>query len=305
MATALRHQLREVDGVLWHWVEAGSGDPVVLLHGIPESWYCWHGEIPALAQQFRVLAIDLKGYGQSDKRDGDYSATNIARELLRLLDELGIARFRLGGHDWGSLVGDRIGAQAPERVVQYVRASISTHVYDPRNSLHHLRYQADPAAAARLFSSPDAYVRVWFESSCSPATRPGELEMARIVEEFGYPGVGEAVARYFRDLRKNPPMDFSKLTFPVLIVAGEHDPRQPLSYLEGVQDQIPGLDAVLVLDCGHFVTHERPAEMAQAMLLFYNHMLGAGTRLFDRTRELGLPTRPKGSLDAQPRGMTW
>ena len=60
------HRTKRVDGVKWHWVEAGDGEPVVLLHGIPESWQCWKHQIPTLASQFRVLAFDLKGYGQSD-----------------------------------------------------------------------------------------------------------------------------------------------------------------------------------------------------------------------------------------------
>ena len=87
---ALTHHIAEADGVSWHWVEAGDGDPVVLLHGIPESWGCWKHQIPTLSQSFRVLAFDLKGYGQSDKRDGDYTVTNVARELIALLDSIGV-----------------------------------------------------------------------------------------------------------------------------------------------------------------------------------------------------------------------
>jgi len=64
---ALTHRTESVDGLAWHWVEAGDGDPVVLLHGIPESWQCWKHQIPTLATQFTVYAFDLKGYGLSDK----------------------------------------------------------------------------------------------------------------------------------------------------------------------------------------------------------------------------------------------
>ena len=56
-----RHHTKTVEGVHWHWVECGEGDPVVLLHGIPESWQCWRHQMPKLATQFRVLAFDLKG----------------------------------------------------------------------------------------------------------------------------------------------------------------------------------------------------------------------------------------------------
>ncbi|GIX28250.1 MAG: hypothetical protein KatS3mg123_2131 [Burkholderiales bacterium] len=99
MGAGLQHKFIEAAGVRRHWVEAGEDDPVVLLHGIPESRTCWRHQIPVLATKFRVLAFDLKGYGQSDKRDGDYTGNNVARELLATLDGIGIERFLLAGHD--------------------------------------------------------------------------------------------------------------------------------------------------------------------------------------------------------------
>ena len=113
--SGLTHRTKRVDGTKWHWVEAGDGEPVVLLHGIPESWQCWKHQIPALATQFRVLAFDLKGYGQSDKKESDYTGTNVARELIAVLDSLGVDRFRLAGHDWGSIIGDHVCDHIPDR----------------------------------------------------------------------------------------------------------------------------------------------------------------------------------------------
>ena len=88
-----------VNNINWHWAEAGDGEAVVLLHGIPESWRCWKHQIPKLASQFKVYAIDLKGYGLSDKSEGDYSMNKVASEILDLLDYLKIDTFRLAGHD--------------------------------------------------------------------------------------------------------------------------------------------------------------------------------------------------------------
>lgn len=286
------HRFQQAGGVEWHWVEMGTGDPVVLLHGIPESWHCWHHQIPTLATQFRVLAIDLKGYGQSDKKDGDYTGNGVARELIGLLDALGIGRFRLAGHDWGVLIGDHLCDQVPERVERYARCCLSLHTYDLRNSLHHQWNAENPDAATRLMRNAEAYVRVWFESSCKPETRPSDDEIRAIAAEFAHPGVAEAVPRYFRDLRKSKPIDVKKMTMPVLYVQGEHDPRQPIEYARGMEEHVPGLEAVLILDSGHFVTRERPTEMSQALMWFFHSMLGPGVPLFDRTRHHGLPTRP-------------
>jgi len=294
----LIHQFADRGFGRWHWVEMGSGDPVVLLHGIPESWRSWHHQIPVLAKQFRVLAFDLKGYGQSHKTDGDYTGNGVATELLAILDSIGVRDFRLGAHDWGVMIADHLCNLVPDRIVHYVRCCLSLHSYDPRNSLHHHWNATYPDAAARLMKNADAYVRVWFNSSCKRETCPDEDELRLIIEEFSYPGVGEAVARYFRDIRKAKPVDYSRFTMPVLYVHGEHDPRQPIEYATGMENHLPGLEAVLVLDCGHFVPLERPRELGQAMMWFYHSMLGGGLPIFERSRHYGLPTKPIGRREA-------
>ena len=281
-----------VNGIKWHWAEAGDGDPVILLHGIPESWKCWKHQIPKLATQFKVYAIDLKGYGLSDKKEGDYSMNNVASEILDLLDHLKISSFRLAGHDWGVAISDNIIDQAPERVERYIRCCLSLHAYDPRNSLHHQWNSENPDLAAKLMNKPEAYVRVWFESSCKPDLIPDEKEIKEIVDEFSHQGTGDAVPRYFRDIPKNKPVDLSKFTMPILYIHGEHDPRQPIEYCVGMEDHLPGLQAILVLDSGHFITRERPKQTTDAMMWFFNSMLGSGLKIFDRSKELGLPTKP-------------
>ena len=281
-----------VNNINWHWAEAGDGEAVVLLHGIPESWRCWKHQIPKLASQFKVYAIDLKGYGLSDKSEGDYSMNNVASEILDLLDYLEIDTFRLAGHDWGVAISDNIIDQAPQRVKRYVRCCLSLHNYDPRNSLHHQWNSENPELAAKLMNKSEAYVKVWFESSCKPELIPDETEINEIIEDFSHPGIGDAVPRYFRDIPKNKPVDLSKFTMPILYIHGEHDPRQPLEYCEGMEKHLPGLQAILVLDAGHFITRERPVETTNAMMWFFNSMLGSGLKLFDRSKELGFPTKP-------------
>ena len=66
-----------------------------------ESWQCWKHQIPRLSEQFRVIAIDLKGYGKSGKEDGDYSMTAVASEIIKLLNHIEVSNFHLAGHDWG------------------------------------------------------------------------------------------------------------------------------------------------------------------------------------------------------------
>ncbi len=288
----VKHNFRIVGGVKWHWVECGDGDPVVLLHGIPESWQSWKHQIPKLAMQFRVIAIDLKGYGQSDKKDGDYSMSNVASEIIALLDTMGVVSFRLAGHDWGVAISDNIIDQIPDRVERYVRCCLSLHNYDPRNSMHHQWNSLNSEKAAKLMNKSEAYVRVWFESSCKPELLPKESELKEIIDEFSYDGVGDAVPRYFRDIPKSKKVDLKKFTMPILYIHGESDPRQPIEYCKGMEEYLPGLEAILVLDSGHFISREQPTQTTNAMVWFFNSMLGSGLSLFDISRRYDLPTKP-------------
>jgi len=287
----------EVNGLTWHWVEQGEGPAVVLLHGIPESWRCWEKQMPVLSEQFRVIALDLKGYGQSDKADGDYSGTNVAREVVDLIDSLGIETFHLAGHDWGVMIGDNVCNLVPHRVERYVRCCLSLHNYDARNSLHHQWNGLNPDKATALMKNAEAYIRTWFDTSCKPDTRPNDTEILEIAAEFAYPGVAEAVPRYFRDIRKSKPVDYSRFTMPVLYIHGEHDPRQPIEYARGMEEHVPGLEAILVLDSGHFVTREQPEQVTNAMKWFFHAMLAPGLPIFERSRHYDLPTRPIAPLE--------
>ena len=123
----------EIDGLTWHYVEAGEGESIVFIHGLPESWYSWHYQLEELAADHRVIAIDLKGYGQSDKADGDYSVPNVAEEVVALLDAIGLERFNLVSHDWGRVIGDYVAGAHPHRILCYVRMQAPVLQWDLAN----------------------------------------------------------------------------------------------------------------------------------------------------------------------------
>ena len=125
-----------------------------------------------------------------------------------------------------------------------------------------------------------------------PELLPGAEEMAEIAAEFSYPGVAEAVPRYFHEIPKSKAVDLAKFSMPILYIHGEHDPRQPVEYCVGMEQHLPGLQAILVLDSGHFITRERPTETANALMWFFNSMLGSGLPIFHRSKAYGLPTKP-------------
>lgn len=107
--------------------EEGSGDPVLMLHGFPDSARLWRHQItPLVDAGFRVIAPDLRGFGASDKPEGveAYALDKTMGDMVMLLDELGVQRVRLVSHDWGAAVGWALAAFRPERVVRHVACSV-------------------------------------------------------------------------------------------------------------------------------------------------------------------------------------
>src|SRR3712207_1051413 len=111
----VEHHYVSARGLDFHVAEAGDGLPLVMLHGWPQHWWMWRYVMPRLADRFRLIAPDLRGFGWSDAPEGPYDKQTLADDVLAVLDELGVGRFRVMGHDWGAYV--EIGrASCRERV---------------------------------------------------------------------------------------------------------------------------------------------------------------------------------------------
>ncbi len=114
------HEFADVDGVHMHYVTGGTGPPLVLLHGWPQSWYAWRDVMPALSERYTVYALDLPGLGDSDGAPPGYDKATLARYVHGLLaDELGLRDINLVGHDFGAGVGFQYVAQFPDEVTRY------------------------------------------------------------------------------------------------------------------------------------------------------------------------------------------
>jgi len=105
--TDVKHQYAPVNGIRMHYVTAGAGDPLILLHGYPQSWYTWRKVIPLLANRFQLIMPDLRGYGDSDKPLDGYDKRTMAQDIRELADSLELDRFGLVAHDRGARVAHR------------------------------------------------------------------------------------------------------------------------------------------------------------------------------------------------------
>ncbi|MCK4722441.1 MAG: alpha/beta fold hydrolase, partial [Dehalococcoidia bacterium] len=192
----VEHKFAEAAGIKWHYVEAGAGEPVVFLHGLPESWFSWHYQIEDVSEEYRVIAVDLKGYGQSDKRDGDYTSQGVANELIALFDIIGLEKFLLVTHDWGTVIGDHIASTIPDRIVKYVRMQAPVLKIDPTKHPQFELFRNQDLATSIMSQARTFVTQVYASRTVQKIS---DEDMEGIIFEFSRSGVAEAVPRYFRD----------------------------------------------------------------------------------------------------------
>ncbi|MCA9821325.1 MAG: alpha/beta hydrolase [Dehalococcoidia bacterium] len=123
MATEIKHHQVETNGITMHVAEAGTGFPVVMIHGWPELWYSWRHQLPALAEAgYRAIAPDMRGYGQTDFTPDpkDYRTANICADIAGLLDALGEEKCVIAGHDWGGFHIWQFALRYPERTAAII-----------------------------------------------------------------------------------------------------------------------------------------------------------------------------------------
>ncbi|KAM4559632.1 bifunctional epoxide hydrolase 2 [Odontesthes bonariensis] len=173
-------------GVRTHYVEMGCGPPVLMCHGFPESWYSWRYQIPALAAAgFRVLALDMKGYGESTAPPDieEYSQEQLCKDLMTFLDKMGIPQVTLVGHDWGGALVWTMAQYYPERVRAV--ASLNTPLFpvDPSASPgkkmkdipifdYQIYFQKPGVAEAELEKDLERSFKIFFSSSSEAESRP-------------------------------------------------------------------------------------------------------------------------------------
>lgn len=141
-----------------HYLEAGRGEPLLLIHGWPQTSHCWHKVMPELAKHFRVIAPDLRGFGASEKSGLPLSRRQLADDMLSLLDALEIDTAHVVGHDWGGMVAFKLALEYPQRIGKLCLVDCST-THWPHWAAHGL-WAKVPGWAEDFFArSHDSFIR--------------------------------------------------------------------------------------------------------------------------------------------------
>lgn len=281
----LSHRFTERSGVRLHYVEAGEGPLVVLLHGFPELWYSWRHQIPALVEAgYRVIAPDMRGYNLSDKPAGvaAYASSELTADVAALIQAAGVERAAaVVGHDWGAGVAWPFAMRYPELLERLVILN-GPH---PATMLAALRTPRQLRKSWYMFffqipMLPELLMR-WTDYAPLRASvkndpcRPGAVtddELARYLEAWSQPGALTATINYYRAaLRPSSLLKSGKpprVDTPVLIIWGEHDRYLGPEVAMPDPELAPNVRLVRIPDASHFAHYDRPEKVNQLLLDF-------------------------------------
>lgn len=283
---ALSDSYADVGEVRLHYVEAGEGPLVVLLHGFPEFWYSWRHQIPALvAAGYRVVAPDMRGYNLSDKPRGWrlYGTDHLADDIAGLIRCLGRERAHVVGHDWGAAVAYATAMRHPEVVerLAILNCPHQARTLEAFRTLKQLRkswyvflFQIPRLPERRLLREDFSLAKRILRTD-SPAGFTDE-DLERYAEAWAQPGALTAMLDYYRAaLRQSPRSAATRLRpieAPTLVIWGMRDRALGSELAEPPARWVPNARIEWIPEATHWVQHDAPERVNELLTEF----LGAG-----------------------------
>ncbi|MFB7182287.1 alpha/beta fold hydrolase [Streptomyces sp. NPDC056257] len=269
----------EVNGTRLHYVQGGSGEPLVLLGGWPQTWWQWHKVMPALARRHRVIAVDLRGMGGSAKPESGYDKKTMAADVRALLTHLGLERAHVAGHDIGAMVAYAFAANHPEATGRVALLDVS-HPEEawaqmpllPRPGVRHLwwfAFNQVQGLPEQLLAGRYHLLLDWLFTAMT--TDPASIDArSRAVYARAYdsPDAIRAGNAWYRAFRQDVDdlAGYSPVTAPLLALGGEH------SNYERLLAAVPALGTdtrvVRVDGSGHYLPEERPEAVTEELVRF-------------------------------------
>jgi len=273
----------DLDGLRLHYVEAGTGPLVVLLHGFPEFWFSWRHQIPVLAASgFRVVAPDMRGYNLSAKPRGipAYAAHLVARDIERLIAACGVERAVIVGHDWGGAIAWNFAMHYPDKLerlviinaphpVRFIRALRTWRQL--RKSWYIFFFQIPWLPEALIRAGSFAVLRRMLQTG---PIRPGantSADIERYVEAAAQPGALTAAVNYYRALFRRSRVRGPAVKIveaPVLVIWGEKDRYLGLELAQPDRKWVPKVSLEMVANASHWVHLDQPERVNNLLLEF-------------------------------------
>jgi pimeloyl-ACP methyl ester carboxylesterase len=282
-ALGVQSRFAKLDGVRLHYLAAGKGEPVILLHGYAQNSHMWRPLIAELAKTNTVIAPDLRGFGQSskpangyEKPPNGYDKTSMARDIHALAASLGLKHVRICGHDIGLMVAYAYAAQYPAEVERIVLmdaflpgVGVWENVWLLHDKWHFNFYGETPlklvAGRERIY-----FEHFWNDFAANPKQSVSERDRRFYAKAYGQPGAMRAGFEVFRAFERDG-KDFAdlaktKLTMPMLVLSGEKASGDFL--FQQARLVADNVDGVIVKGSGHWLIDEAPGQVIPKLVSF-------------------------------------
>jgi len=270
-------QFATVNGVKLHYLTAGNGSPVILLHGYAQNSHMWRPLMKELAKAHLVVAPDLRGFGDSAKPDSGYDKRSMAQDVHALAQSLGIRKAGVAGHDIGLMVAYAYAAQYPTEVdrLALMDAFIpgvgdTTGLFLLKDLWHFHFYGPTPLALVtgreRIY-----FEHFWNDFAADPTKSVSEADRRFYAQKYGEPGAMKAGMEVFRnfdqDAKDNAVFAATRLTMPVLVLGGEKSGGDFL--INQGKMVATNVEGVLVVGSGHWLIDEAPGQVIPKLVEFF------------------------------------
>lgn len=269
------------NGINLHYVSEGEGPLMLMLHGFPEFWYSWRHQIPEFAKDYKVVALDLRGYNDSDKpqQTSAYAMSELLKDVEGVIKGFGYESCVLVGHDWGGAIAWHFASAYPEMVEKLIALNIP-----------------HPAKFAQGLKTPEQLFKSWyvfffqlpivpellfqlnnyeaiasaFRDSAVNKSAFTDTDLEAYKDAFAKDGALTAAINYYRNVfskifqKKN----WEKLPVPTLTIWGENDRFLGQELTDGTEDYVEDFQICYIPNCGHWVQQEKPDLVNQYMREF-------------------------------------
>jgi pimeloyl-ACP methyl ester carboxylesterase len=260
----------KVNGLVMAWDDVGSGPAVVLIHGFPLCRRMWKPQVPALtAAGYRVIACDLRGFGESESVGSGLSMDLLADDVAALLDHLGIERAVIGGMSMGGYVLLNLIDRHPQRVAAALFMVTRAAADDEPGKLRRTSL-AQEVAKGRPEVVTEAFEEILFASDV-PSTRPDLIARVRTWMEATAPEGLKGGLLAMRDRRDYVDL-LGNFNVPSLVIGAERDRAVPLEHSSVLAQGLPAARLCIIPGAGHMANLEQPEAFNRCVLEFLHHL---------------------------------
>ena len=278
----MEHRSLRLSRVTLHLVTAGGGEPVLLLHGWPQTWHEWRKVIPLLTGRYQLIIPDLPGLGDSSQPAGGYDKKSIAADLREMCERLQLGRFHLVGHDWGGPSAFALACAVPElirtlTILDVTIPGIGPDISQGGRRWHHAFHMTPDLPETLVQGREREYLGWFYREFCWQREAIGQADIDEYLRCYAQPGAMRAGFEYYRSLPQDKADNRAildsgfRLPMPVLALGGARTEargraEEPLESLRAIASNVQG---GAIPQCGHFIPEEQSAMLAERLLGFF------------------------------------